>query len=36
MKEGHIQLQNEQSGIGVGLSTADALIKHLGGQLEIK
>lgn len=30
-KTGHNQLDNECNGIGVGLSTADALVNGLGG-----
>jgi len=34
-KIGHNQLDNERNGVGVGLSTADALINGLGGTLNI-
>lgn len=34
-KIGYHQVDNEQNGIGVGLSTADALVNGLGGELKI-
>lgn len=36
MKSGLNQLQSETSGIGVGLTTAKALVEALGGQIKIE